>query len=483
MYFAISKRNLKRICNTLLVHFIFSHTEYRRICELEKVIRLIDTVNNVVWGMSGILMLLGCGMYFTFRLKFFQITKLSLWTKQTFGSLFKREKAEAGQITPYKAVASALASSVGTGNIVGVATAIAAGGPGAVFWMWISAFFGMATKYGEILLAVKFREKKKDEVFGGPMYYIEKGLGKNYRWLAVLFSISGIFACFGMGGMSQANAISSIIAPMGILSKKSIGIILGIMAFAVISGGISRISSAAAFLVPIMAGAYLLCGIAVLFIYPENVVMAMGKIFMCALSPAAIYGATSGLMVKNALRFGFARGVFSNEAGLGSAPMIHASAKAKSPALQGFWGVFEVFVDTMLVCSVTAIVVISSDVCEVEINGSNLTSLAFGKLLGDFGLIFVNVAICLFALSTILGWSYYGERCILYLTAENGMARNIFRVAFAFAVALGSYMGTENVWALGDMFNGMMMIPNLIGLILLSEIVVKESDKTMKNKT
>ena len=302
---------------------------------MEKVIRLIDTVNNVVWGMSGILMLLGCGMYFTFRLKFFQITKLSLWTKQTFGSLFKREKAEAGQITPYKAVASALASSVGTGNIVGVATAIAAGGPGAVFWMWISAFFGMATKYGEILLAVKFREKKKDEVFGGPMYYIEKGLGKNYRWLAVLFSISGIFACFGMGGMSQANAISSIIAPMGILSKKSIGIILGIMAFAVISGGISRISSAAAFLVPIMAGAYLLCGIAVLFIYPENVVMAMGKIFICALSPAAIYGATSGLMVKNALRFGFARGVSSNEAGLGSAPMIHASAKAKSPAEQG----------------------------------------------------------------------------------------------------------------------------------------------------
>ncbi len=446
----------------------------------ECIYHFINAVSETLWGAPMLFLLIGCGMYFSIRLKFFQIRKSSLWIRETFGSFLKRRETDKGKISPYKAVSAALASSIGTGNIVGVATAIASGGPGAVFWMWVSSFFGMATKYAEILLAVKFRGEKNGETYGGPMYYIEKGLGRNYKWLAVLFSVSGIFACIGMGGMSQANSISSVIAPAGVLSKKTIGIILGITALAVISGGISRISSATGMLVPVMAGAYLLGGIAIILMHPGKVVSAIEKIFMCAFSPSAIYGASSGMMTKRALRFGIARGVFSNEAGLGSAPMIHASANSKSPVKQGFWGVFEVFVDTMLVCSVTAVVIISADVSGNAENSATLASLAFGRLLGDFGFVFVNTATCLFALSTILGWSYYGERCVSYLTAEKSSAKNIFRVGFAAAVVLGSCIDAERVWMLGDMFNGIMMVPNLIALFLLSETVIKESVREMK---
>ena len=442
--------------------------------------RFIRVVSETLWGPPMLLLLSGCGIYFSVRFGFFQITKIRFWMKETFGSLLKSKEAERGKISPYRAVSAALASSIGTGNIVGVATAIAAGGPGAVFWMWISAILGMATKYAEIVLAVKFRDEKNGEFYGGPMYYIEKGLGKGYRWLAVMFSVSGIFACLGMGGMSQSNSISSVIAPTGILSEKTIGIILGIVAFAVISGGLLRISSATGMLVPVMAGVYLFGGIIIILLYPGKALSAIGKIFMCALSPSAIYGASSGIMIKRAVRFGVARGVFSNESGLGSAPMIHASADTNSPALQGCWGVFEVFVDTILVCSVTAVAVIAAEVPVTSENGATLVSLAFGKLLGNFGLVFVNFATCLFALSTILGWSYYGERCVSYLTAEKRTAKNVFRAVFAVAVALGSCIDTESVWAIGDMFNGMMMVPNLIALFLLSETAVKEGKKKLE---
>lgn len=444
---------------------------------------LVKAVSETVWGVPMLILLSGCGMFFSIRLGFFQITKIPLWIKETFGTLLKHKKTANGKISPYRAVSAALASSIGTGNIVGVATAIASGGPGAVFWMWISAFFGMATKYAEILLAVRFRIEKNGETYGGPMYYIEKGLGKNYRWLAVIFSISGVFACLGMGGMSQANSISSVIAPTGILSEKSVGVILGVIALIALNGGISRVSSVAGILVPVMAGMYLLGGAAIFFIYPGKALDALRKVFVCALSPSAVYGASSGIMVKRALRFGVARGVFSNEAGLGSSPMIHASSDAGAPAKQGFWGVFEVFADTILVCSVTAVIVISADVGADGGNGTAMVSLAFGRLLGDFGYLFVNAAICLFAFSTILGWSYYGERCVSYLTKEKKSAKNIFRAVFSAAVVFGSCVDAESVWALGDIFNGIMMIPNLIALFLLSETVIKESRGELRKQS
>lgn len=441
--------------------------------------KLVNAVNETVWGVPMLVLLVGCGVYYSLRLGFFQLTKISLWSRETFGVLFKKEKATAGKISPYNAVAAALASSVGTGNIVGVAMAIASGGPGAVFWMWLSAFFGMATKYAEIFLAVKFRQEKNGEAYGGPMYYIEKGLGKEYRWLAVIFSFSGIFACLGMGAMSQANSISSVITSHGV-PDKLVGIVLGVAAFAVISGGVSRISSAAGKLVPLMAGMYILGGIFIIMIYPGKALFAIEKIFTCAVSPSAIYGGIAGDMTKRALHFGIARGVFSNEAGLGSAPIIHASADAKSPVIQGFWGVFEVFVDTILVCSVTAVAVIATDVYRLPTPGARMVSLAFGSLFGSFGTVFVSVATCLFALSTILGWSYYGERCISYLTGESKIAKNIFRASFCVAATMGACMHAEIVWELGDMFNGIMMIPNLTAIILLSGIVIKESCTEIK---
>jgi len=450
------------------------HRGKELICMWEIVQKLIAAVSDTVWGSPMLLLLIGCGVYLSVRLRFIQISKFRLWTHETFGKLLERNEKRKGQITPYQAVASALASSIGTGNIVGVATAISAGGAGAVFWMWISAFFGMALKYTEIFLAVRFRREKHGQYIGGPMYYIESGLGKGYKWLAVLFSVSGAFACLGMGAMNQSNAIAGIAKEINIPEWMTALLATALAAMA-ISGGISRIARLSEKIVPIMAIAYILGGICVVAIAPSDAWRAVKSIFQSALTPVAVYGAAAGEMVKRGLRYGVARGVFSNEAGLGSAPLVHASANAKSPMHQGFWGMFEVFVDTVLICTVTAIVILSADIPNETVNGAGLVALSFSKYLGKFGGIFVGVSTVLFALSTIFGWSYYGERCVMYLTNERIRSRYIYRIIFIFSVFIGAVMGIEQVWQVADMFNGMMMIPNLIAVILLSETVIKET--------
>lgn len=442
---------------------------------MQTVEKIVSAVSRTVWGTPMLILLMGCGVYLTLRLRALQITRFRLWTRATFGEMFTREKRRNGGITPYQAVASALASSIGTGNIVGVATAITAGGAGAVFWMWVSAFFGMATKYAEIFLAVRFRGEKDGEYYGGPMYYIEKGLGKGYKWLAVIFSVSGALACLGMGAMNQSNSIASVMSLGADVPGWVSGGVLALIAAVAISGGISRISGLAEKLVPLMAGLYILGGIAVIVIAPSDTWRALCEIFTSALAPRAMWGGAAGEAAKRAIRFGISRGVFSNEAGLGSAPLVHAAANAESPARQGFWGMFEVFVDTIIVCTVTAVVIISSGCHTGDVSGAALVTLAFEKYLGSFGSVFVSGAAVLFALSTILGWSYYGERCVSYLTHESRFARNGYRALFVIAVMLGALLRVESVWELADMFNGIMMVPNLIAVILLSGIVIRET--------
>ncbi len=438
---------------------------------------LISAVNKTLWGLPMLLLLIGCGGYLTARLKLFQILKARRWLGETLGSLFgKKEKSVRG-ISPFQALSSALASTIGSGNLVGIATAIAAGGAGAVFWMWVAAIFGMATKYAEIYLAVYFRRSRGNEYYGGPMYYIEDGLGKGYRPLAVVFSVSGALACIGMGGMNQANSIAAVVTERVDVSPVVVGIILSLVAGISISGGIRRISRTVEKLVPIMAFMYIGVCVFIMVGNPSGVTSAIREIFTSALAPRAVYGALGGEMARRAIHFGVARGVFSNEAGLGSSPIVHAAANAKSPEKQGYWGIFEVFFDTMVICTITAIMVISSGKAVGNITGANLVTAAFGEHLGKLGGAFVGLSVVFFCITTILGWSYYGESCISYLTRGSVRARNIYRALFTVSITFGASFSSDIIWELSDMFNGMMMVPNLIAVFLLSGIVIKNRDE------
>lgn len=442
---------------------------------MKNVLRIIHAVNGTLWGVPMLVLLMGCGAYLTLSLRGFQFTGMHVWMKEICGVLTRREKKQGKGISPCRAVSSALASSIGTGNIVGVATAIAAGGAGAVFWMWISAFLGMAVKYAEIFLAVKFRCKGEKGYYGGAMYYIEKGMGERYKWLAGIFSFSGVFACLGMGAMNQSSSIASVLQPYIHMPKFICGTVLAIIAIFAVSGGIERISGVTAMLVPIMAGMYILGGVGIACISPLDTYGAFCEIITSALAPNAVYGGMAGTTVRSAVRYGVARGVFSNEAGLGTSPIVHAAADAKSPLSQGCWGIFEVFVDTILVCTVTAVVIIGSGAHLSNASGAGMVTLAFEKHFGSFGGVFVAVATVMFALSTILGWSYYGERCISYLFGSGQSIIKAYRFLFVAAVFLGTVMHIDMVWELADMFNGMMMVPNLIAVISLSGIVIQET--------
>ncbi len=433
----------------------------------------VSAINKTLWGGPMLLLLVGCGAYLTVRLKFFQLLRIRKWMGESLGSLFRKTEAAKKGISPYQALSTALASTVGSGNIVGVATAIATGGAGAVFWMWVSAFFGMATKYTEIYLAVKFRRQKGKEFYGGPMYYIESGLGKGYKWLSYLFAISGALACIGMGAMNQANSITAVISGKTPLPDIATGIILALVAASAINGGIRRVSHVTERLVPIMAVFYVGMALVIMILNPRDTALAVCAIFKAAFTPQAVYGGAGGVMASRAVRFGVARGVFSNEAGLGSSPMVHAAADAKSPRDQGFWGVFEVFMDTMVICTVTAIVILSGMEGAENLTGAELVGAAFSKHIGYFGESFVGISTILFALTTILGWSYYGENCVFYLTSGRESSKKVYRNIFAVAVVLGAVLNVESVWAISDMFNGMMMVPNLIAVLLLSDIVIK----------
>ncbi len=442
---------------------------------MKTVSQIIQAVNSTLWGVPMLILLMWCGVYLTLSLRGFQFIRAQVWIKETFGTLLSKKSMRGRGISPYRAVSSALASSIGTGNIVGVATAIAAGGAGAVFWMWVSAFLGMAVKYAEILLAVKFRRKESDGYLGGPMYYIEEGLGKGYKWLAVVFSFSGAFACLGMGAMNQSSSIAAVIQPYAHIPKSACGMLLAIIALLAVNGGIARISSLTSMLVPLMAGMYILGGIAIACISPQDTYGAFCEIITSALAPHAIYAGAAGSVVRSAVRYGIARGVFSNEAGLGTSPIVHAVADVKSPVLQGCWGIFEVFIDTVVVCTVTAVVIIGSGAHVQDVSGAGMVTFAFEKYFGGFGGVFVAVATVMFALSTILGWSYYGESCIGYLCGNRHSITKVYRLFFAAAVLLGAVMQVDTVWELADMFNGIMMVPNLIAVISLSGIVVNET--------
>ncbi len=407
-------------------------------------------------------------------------------------TLFRSRKEEKAKdlknLTAFEAVTTALAGTVGTGNIAGVTGAIFVGGPGAVFWMWVSAFFGMFTKFSEIVLAMHFRQTDENGVhYGGPMYYIEKGL--HMKWLACIFALLGGLACFGIGNIAQSTEIAGSMESLFGLPNLATGIILAVLVAVVLLGGVKRIGQVASYMVPFMAIFYIVAGVAVIVLRITEIPAVLVSILKGAFSFEAVGGGVFGYGILVAMRQGFARGVFSNEAGLGSAPIAHAAADTKEPVEQAMWGVFEVFVDTIIICTLTAMAVLLSGVLDTAggldafASKGEAAAVAFNSILpGQIGGIVIQVSLLFFALSTILGWSYYGERCWGYLTNNNKVVLAVFKIVFILVCIVGSVGSGTLMWNISDTLNGMMAIPNLIGLLLLSGTVVKLT-KTYFSKT
>ena len=445
---------------------------------LDVITNVNSVINGFVWGPVMLLLLVGTGILLTIRAGFPQLTKLGTIMKNTVGSLFgpdAHKKDEAG-ISPYQAVATALASTVGTGNITGVATAIVAGGPGAVFWMWVSALFGTMTKFAEVTLAVKFRQKnERGEWVGGPMYYMENGL--NAKWLGVIFACLATLASFGIGNMTQSNSIATALNETMHIPTFATGLVIMAIVAVVILGGIKRIAQVTEKLVPVMGVIYVVLGIITIGLNLDKLPGAFAIIFQGAFAPQSVLGGVMGYTIMNAIRFGFARGVFSNEAGLGSAPIAHAAANTDNPVKQGCWGAFEVIFDTFIICTITALVVVMSGMYTQEgLDGAALSIAAFTNSVGVFGTVGVTVGTVLFALSTLLGWSYYGEKAIEYLFKTKSYVGSIklgYRIVFILMSFVGSVGGLQLIWSIADTLNGMMAIPNLIALVALSGTVTK----------
>jgi len=436
---------------------------------MEAIMNINNWLNSIVWGPPMLILIVGTGLFLSISTGFFSITKLGYILKNTLLKMFSKEGKGEGEVTAFQAVATALAATVGTGNIAGVATAIASGGPGAVFWMWVAAILGMTTKFAEVVLAVNFREKTEDGRFvGGPMYYITNGLG--WKWLAVLFAVFGAFAAFGIGNMVQSNSVAEALQNSFNIKPWITGAVLAVVTGLVIIGGIKRIGAFTEKLVPFMAAIYIIGGLVILIMNVSHIPAAFGLIFSSAFTGKAAVGGFAGAAVSQAIRFGVARGVFTNEAGLGSAPIAHAAATTDHPVRQGLWGVFEVFADTLVICSITALAIVSSGVWESGLTGAALTTSAFDVTLPGGGYI-VSIGIVLFAFSTIVGWEYYGERCAEYLFGPK--ANMIYRILWIPFVLIGAIGGLEFVWSLADTMNGLMAIPNLIGVIALSGTVLK----------
>lgn len=392
----------------------------------------------------------------------------------TFGRMFNKTKS--GGITPFQAMSTALASTVGVGNIAGVASAITAGGPGAIFWMWVSSLLGMMTKYAEVLLSVKFRHRQPDGMLvGGPMYVIERGMGRRWRWLAVLFCVFGAAASLGVGNITQVNTMADALHSSFSVPPLVTGVATVIIAGVVMLGGIKSIARVTEFLVPFMALLYIALCVMVLVICRANIIPAFESIFREAFHPSAALGGAAGYGITQAMRMGVSRGVFSNEAGLGSSPIAHASAECESPVEQGMWGAVEVFVDTILICTMTALVILCSGAYtpgEAMLDGAPLTSLAFSMTLGEWGGTAVSLSTVLFALATILGWSFYGERCCSYLFRGKWVA-TAYRCAYILLLLPGAVLRVDLVWTLSEFLNGLMTAPNLISLIALSGVVFR----------
>ena len=443
-------------------------------------------LNTVAW----IYILLPCvaigGIYFTIRNRGIQFIKFGYVLKNTIGKLFKKQTAAAGAITPFQALTTTLAATVGTGNIVGTSQAIAMGGYGAIFWLWIAALLGMIIKYSEVTLSVHYRERnEKGDWVGGPMYYITKGLGKGWKWLAVLFAVFAIGASFGIGNLSQANSITGALnnavtafapamADHSFIISLVAGIALAALTGLALFGGIKRIGKVTELLVPLMSLLYIIFTVTVIVVNFGNVGDAFGKIFTAAFTPKAVLGAASGIALKEALVWGLRRSAFSNEAGLGSAAIAHAAAETEGPVQQGIFGIFEVFVDTILICTLTGLTIIVSGV-PVEFGvkpGSELITAAFATVFGSkVSAAFVAISLMFFAYSTILGWSLYGTRCMEYLLGMK--ATKVYQAIFIVMIVVGATVSLDIVWDISDTFNGLMAIPNFFALFALSGVVAK----------
>lgn len=444
------------------------------------IVRAINTeINNIVWGPVMLAFLIGIGIYLSIKMNFFQFRKFGYAIKHTILAMFTKEqrsKDESG-VSPFQAVATAMAGTIGTGSIAGIATAIVSGGPGAIFWMWVSALLGMVTKYSEIVLSLKFREKNaNDEWVGGPMYYLQNGL--KLKWLAVFFAIFGMFACLGTGNATQSNSIAIALDSSFGISPIVTGIVLTAISFAVILGGMRRISSVNEKLVPFMAVFYVICSFVALIINVEKIPAAFALIFREAFNFKAAAGGAAGYGIMVAMHYGFSRGVFSNEAGLGSAPMAHAASSTKEPVMQGLWGMFEVFFTTIIICTCSAIVILSTGLWDTgEFQGAALSIASFNKVIPGIGGFGVTLSTVFFALSTILGWAYYGEVCIGFLTHKSKKAILIYRCIYIAFVYIGAVGNLELIWSISETMNGLMAIPNLIGVVGLSKVVYDETKK------
>ena len=448
----------------------------------------IETINQVVndfiWGVPAMVCIIGVGFYLSCRTGFLQIRKFSYAIQTTIGRMFRKRNASDGALTPFQAVCTALAATVGTGNIAGVAGAIAIGGPGAVFWMWVSAVLGMCTKFAEVTLAVYYRETNKEgDLVGGPMYYIKNGLGKNWQFLAVLFSAFGVLTVFGTGNATQVNtittAVNSALLSCGLISEGAVktsnliqGIIIAALVALILLGGVKRIGQVTEKLVPFMALLYIVLSVGIILFRIQALPSVIQAIFEGAFKPAAVTGGAVGSLFMS-MKKGVSRGIFSNEAGLGTGSIAHACADTRKPVKQGMFGIFEVFTDTIVICTLTALVILCSQVPVGygQAAGAELNIQGFISVYGNWVSVFTAVAMCCFAFSTILGWGLYGARCIEFLFSEKVIKP--FMVAYSLVAILGATADLGLMWNIAETFNGLMAIPNLIALFLLSGTVVK----------
>ncbi len=483
---------------------------------MEGLTNVNNAINDFVWVKLGLVLLIGTGILMTLLTKVFQIGHIGHWFKQTLGSLFKKNVSghtgERASISQFQALCTALAATVGVGNIAGVAAAIAAGGPGAIFWMWVAAFFGMMTNYSENVLGIFYRRKVDGEWAGGAMYYLRDGLGAKKgcktigKVLAVLFACFAILASFGIGNMGQVNkivvnfesafkipALSGIVLYDGVsLYSVIIGALLLVLAAVIIIGGIKRIANVAEKIVPVMIVLFVVGSLVIIGINFSKVGTAFSAIFNSAFTGKAAWGGAMGITVMQVVTWGFKRGVFSNEAGLGSSVMVHSNSNVKEPVRQGMWGIFEVFVDTMVVCTMTAMVILTSGVIDMSSgkiaagagNDATMVASAFRNTFGPVGEMFIAVAILLFAFTTVLGWSQYGSKAVEYLGGKK--AKQIYKVVFVLLIMSGALLTSSLAWDISDTFNGLMMVPNLIGVVVLSGQVRKITqnyvDRRIKHK-
>lgn len=451
---------------------------------LQAIEQINKAVNDFIWGVPAMICIIGVGLYLSLRTGFLQIRKFPYAMKCTIGRMFRKKEAADGALTPFQAVCTALAATVGTGNIAGVAGAIAIGGPGAVFWMWVSALLGMCTKFSEVTLAVHFREKNgHGDWVGGPMYYIKNGLKRRWIWLAYLFALFGVLAVFGTGNATQVNtitaAINSALLNYSLISESTvstsclvIGIVIAVLVGLILLGGIKRIGRVTEKLVPIMAVLYILLSIGVIILNAGRIPAVFSSIISGAFQPAAVTGGIVGSFFLS-MKKGVSRGIFSNEAGLGTGSIAHACADTKKPVKQGFFGIFEVFMDTIVICTLTALVVLLSgvDIPYGDAAGAELTIAGFTAVYGNWVSIFTAIAMCCFAFSTIIGWGLYGARCIEFLFSTKVIKP--FMVLYSLVAIVGATVDLGLIWNIAETFNGLMAIPNLIALFLLSGTTVR----------